>query len=100
MLEPSTLFPIWELLFLLLGYIILIGPVRLLIVKRLKLPTWSWRIVLSGAVIFSLLAYGLAYSHRGASINSISIIQLNQVAQFAHATTMFTASTPVQRISH
>src|SRR6266851_3044311 len=95
-LQPSTLFPIWELLFLLLGYIILIGPVRLLIVKRLKLPTWSWRIVLSGVVVFSLLTYGLANYQKGASINSISIIQLNQGGQFAHVTTFFSVSTPGQ----
>ena len=95
-LQPSTLFPIWELLFLLLGYIILIGPVRLLIVKRLKLPTWSWRIVLSGVVVFSLFTYGLANYQKGASINSISIIQLNQGGQFAHVTTFFSVSTPGQ----
>jgi len=95
-LQPSTLFPIWELLFLLLGYIILIGPVRLLIVKRLKLPTWSWRIVLSGVVVFSLITYGLANYQKGASINSISIIQLNQGGQFAHVTTFFSVSTPGQ----
>jgi hypothetical protein len=95
-MQPSTLFPIWELLFLLLGYIILIGPVRLLIVKRLKLPTWSWRIVLSGVVVFSLLTYGLANYQKGASINSISIIQLNQGGQFAHVTTFFSVFTPGQ----
>lgn len=95
-LQPSTLFPTWELIFLLLGYIILIGPVRLLIVKRLKLPTWSWRIVLSGIVVFSLLTYGLANFQKGASINSISIIQLNQGGQFAHVTTFFSVFTPGQ----
>ncbi len=95
-LQPSTLFPIWELTILLLGYIILIGPVRLLIVKRLKLSNWSWRIVLSGVVVFSLLTYGLANYQKGATINSISIIQLNQSGQFAHVTTFFSVFTPGQ----
>ena len=95
-LQPGTLLPIWELIFLLLGYLILIGPVRLLIVKRLKCPTWSWRIVLGNVVIFSLLTYGLAYFQKGASINSISIIQLNQGGQFAHVTTFFSVVIPGQ----
>ena len=95
-LQPSTLFPTWELVFLLLGYIILIGPLRLLIVKRLKLPRWSWRIILSSVVVFSLLTYGLADYQKGASINSISLIQLNQGGQFAHVTTFFSIATPGQ----
>ena len=95
-LQPRTLLPVWEFLFLLLGYIILIGPVCFLIVKRLKRPAWNWRIVLSNIVIFSFLAYGLAYFQKEASINSISIIQLNQGENFAHVTTFFSALIPDQ----
>jgi hypothetical protein len=95
-LHPSTLLPVWEFLFLLLGYIILIGPVCFLIVKRLKRPAWNWRIVLSNIVIFSFLTYGLAYYQKEASINSISIIQLNQGGNFAHVTTFFSALIPDQ----
>jgi hypothetical protein len=95
-LQPGSLLPVWEFLFLLLGYIILIGPVCLLIVKRLKHPAWTWRIVLSGIVVFSLLTFGLAYFQKGASINSISIIQLNQGGNFAHVTTFFSALIPDQ----
>jgi hypothetical protein len=95
-LQPGTLLPVWEFLFLLLGYIILIGPVCFLIVKRLKRPAWSWRIVLSNIVVFSFLTYGLAYIQKEASINSISIIQLNQGGNFAHVTTFFSALIPDQ----
>jgi hypothetical protein len=93
-LQPGAPFPVWELVFSLLGYMILIGPVRFFIVKRLKRPDWNWRIILSNVVVFSLLTYGLAYSQRGASINSISIIQLNQSGNFAHTTTFFSAFIP------
>jgi hypothetical protein len=135
-LQPGTTLPIWELAFLLLGYIIVIGPVRFLIVHsiyrprqrryasepgqfvndggayefdkstlyatqsdkskggRLKRRDWNWRIILSSIVVFSFLTYGLAYSQKGASINSISIIQLNQSGNVAHVTSFYSPFIP------
>ena len=93
-LQPGTIIPVWELVFLLLGYLILIGPVRLFIVKKLKRPTWSWRFILSGVVVFSLLTYGLAYTQKRTTVNSISIIQLNQGGQLAHMTTFYSVLIP------
>ena len=95
-LQPGTLLPVWALIFLLLGYIILIGPLRLALLKWLKRPAWSWRIVLAAAVVFSLLTYGLAFYQRGASINTISLVQLNQGGQSAHVTTFFSIFAPGQ----
>ncbi|MGH2493125.1 MAG: hypothetical protein ACRDIV_00300, partial [Ktedonobacteraceae bacterium] len=95
-LQPGTLLPVWALIFLLIGYIVLIGPVRLFILKKLKRPAWSWRIILAGAVVFSFLTYGLAFYQRGASINSISIVQFNQGGQSAHVTTFFSVFAPGQ----
>jgi hypothetical protein len=95
-LQPGTLLPVWALIFLLIGYIVLIGPVRLFILKRLKRPSWSWRIILSSAVVFSFLTYGLAFYQRSPSINSISLIQLNQGGQSAHVTTFFSVFAPGQ----
>ena len=95
-LQPGTLLPVWALIFLLLGYIVLIGPVRLFILKRLKRPAWSWRIVLAGAVAFSFLTYGLAFYQRSASINTISLVQFNQGGQSAHVTTFFSVFAPGQ----
>jgi hypothetical protein len=93
-LQPGAPFPIWILVILLISYIIIIGPIRFLIVKRLKHRDWNWRIILSSVVIFSLLTYGLAYSQRGASINSISIIQLNQGGNVAHMTSFYSLFIP------
>ncbi len=93
-LQPGAPFPVWVLVFLLLGYIIIIGPVRFLIVKRLKRRDWNWRIILSSVVVFSLLTYGLAYSQKGASINSVSIIQINQGGNVAHVTSFYSPFIP------
>jgi hypothetical protein len=69
----------WLLAILVLGYLVILGPVRFLIIRWRKRRDWNWRIVLSSIIIFSLLTYGLAIQQKGASIlsNSVSIIQLN-----------------------
>ncbi|HEY4034849.1 MAG TPA: hypothetical protein VGL94_12885 [Ktedonobacteraceae bacterium] len=80
MLVPNLLPPMWLILGLLLSYILILGPLRLLVVQWTKKRDWSWRIVLSTIVIFSLLSYGLALEEKGTSIISshISVIQLNR----------------------
>ncbi len=89
---PRTLFGPWILLILLLGYILILGPVRILLVRRLprlQRLRRGWLIVLSSIVIFSLLAYGLASIERGSALvdNSVSIVSLNADGSTAHITT-------------
>ncbi|GHO94980.1 hypothetical protein KSF_050280 [Reticulibacter mediterranei] len=70
----------WILVLLLLAYVAILGPVRLLIVQKLRRPFWNWRIMLSSMLVFSLLSYGVAFYQKGSSLtdNSISIVQINQ----------------------
>ncbi len=80
-LLPSTILsPWWTLAILFAGYLLVLGPVRLLLVGKLRRRDWSWRIVMSSIVIFTLLSYGLAFKEKGTSIlgNSITIAQLGQ----------------------
>ena len=89
-LLPSSIPPPWRTLgILLLCYLLVLGPVRFLLVKRLKGRYWSWRIILSSIVIFSLLSYGLAYIEKGSSIlsDSISIAQFSQNGASVHIST-------------
>ncbi len=89
-LLPSTIPPPWRTLgILLFCYILILGPGRFLLVKRLKGRYWSWRIILSSIVIFSLLSYGLAYIEKGSSIlsDSISIAQFSQNGASVHLST-------------
>src|SRR3989440_1072749 len=78
----------WVLLLFFLGYLIVLGPARWLTIRGLKRREWSWRIVLSAIVVFSLLNYGIALYQQGASIvsNSLSIIRLSRAGSFAHST--------------
>ncbi len=79
----------WILLFLFLCYLLILGPVRWLIIRRTKRRQWSWRIILGAIVVFTLLNYAVAFYQGRASIfnNSVSIIQLNNHSSLAHSTT-------------
>jgi hypothetical protein len=99
MIEPQSLLGPWIIIVLLLGYLVIIGPVRFLIVKHYKLPRWwTWRIVIGAIVIFSLLSYTLSSLQRQASFtdNSISLIQMSQNGSLAHATTYMGIFVPNQ----
>ncbi len=99
-LQPGAPFPAWILVMLLLSYIIVIGPIRFFFVltksrgDRRKRANWNWRIIASSIVVFSLLSYGLVYIQKRPTINSISIIQLNQDSATAHVTNFFSSFIP------
>lgn len=99
MLPPEATLGPWILAVLLLGYALLLGPLRLLLVRRLKHPqSWSWRIILCSVLVFSLLSFGMASYQKGASLtnNTISIIQMNQGSSSAHITTYLGTFVPNQ----
>ncbi|MBO0778857.1 MAG: hypothetical protein J2P37_08530 [Ktedonobacteraceae bacterium] len=77
---PNAFPATWLILVLLLSYILILGPARLLLVRLLKNRDWSWRVALATIVVFSLLSYGLALQQKGTSIisSTISVIQLSK----------------------
>ncbi len=89
LLPGAAAFPWWGLLILFACYLLVLGFLRLLLVRKLKRRDWSWRIVLGSIVIFSLLSYALAFQERGESIvsNSITIARLGQNGSPASLTT-------------
>src|SRR6266849_9452999 len=97
-LLPNTIPSPWTLAILLIGYILVLGPVRLLLLRRLKRRDWSWRIVLGSIVIFSALTYSLAIEEKGTSIvsNSVSVVRLSQDRSASHITTYLGVFAPSQ----
>ena len=79
----------WALLFLFLCYLLILGPVRWLIIRRTKRKQWNWRIILAAIVVFTLLNYAVAFYGGRTSIfsNSVTIIQLNEDSPVAHSIT-------------
>jgi uncharacterized membrane protein YhaH (DUF805 family) len=100
-LFPTSFLATWVILVILVGYLLVLGPLRLIIVRRLKNRDWSWRIVLSTIMVFSLLSYGLALQQKGTSVlsSSISVLRLDQsTGNFttAHTTTYVGVFVPNQ----
>ncbi|GAC1362678.1 MAG: hypothetical protein NVSMB44_18490 [Ktedonobacteraceae bacterium] len=98
---PNAYPPNWLILTLLVSYILLLGPIRFILVGRLKKRDWSWRIVLTTIVVFTLLSYGLALQQKGTSVvsSSISVIQLNKydsTGSAEHITTYIGVFVPSQ----
>jgi hypothetical protein len=96
--QPNTLPSPWLLLVLLLCYLIIIGPVRILLVRQPKRRNWNWHIMLSSIIVFSLLTYGLAIHQNGTSIvsNSVSVLRFNEGGSSAHITTYIGIFAPNQ----
>jgi hypothetical protein len=90
MLTPEMLPGPIILVAFLCGYALILGPVRLLILRRLKHPQkWRLSLFLGIVFLFSFFAYNLTFYQRNASIvdNSVSIIQMTQDGSSAHITT-------------
>jgi hypothetical protein len=91
-LLPYTSPTAWVLVLVFVGYLLILGPLRWLVIRSFKRRAWSWRISLSAIVIFSLFNYGLALYQQGTSMfsNSLSIISLGAgeapYGSFAHST--------------
>jgi hypothetical protein len=72
------------------GYALILGPIRLLILRRLKRPQkWRLSLFLGIVLIFSFIAYNLTFYQRNSSIvdDSVSLIQMTQDGSAAHITT-------------
>ena len=77
---PNAYPSLWLILALLASYILILGPIRMLIVRRTRRRQYSWRIVLATILVFTLLSYGLALKQKGDSVinSSITVLQLNR----------------------
>ncbi len=99
MLLPGTLLEPGLVLALLLAYVLMLGPIRLLIVRGLKLPRqWAWHITLITILIFSLISCSIAIYQRNALLtdNTISLIQLTEEGSAAHILTYHGLVAPEQ----
>ena len=90
MVLPGKLLEPGLVLLLLLGYVLMLGPIRILIIRRWKLPRlWTWRILAFTMLGFSLLSYGIAAYQKSELLtdNTVSLVQLTQSGSAAHIMT-------------
>jgi hypothetical protein len=84
---------------LLIGYILLVGPVNYFLLRWRDRLTWAWVTIPLLTVIFSGLAYGFGFSLRGNDIiiNQISIIEMGQAGQAKRVATYAGIFSPHRR---
>lgn len=76
-LPSLALPPIGGLIVLLIGYIILIGPVNYFVLRRLDRREWAWFTMPALIVVFAVGSYGFGAALRGSDIlvNEVSIVR-------------------------
>ncbi len=69
--------PLGGLLLLLLGYIVLIGPINYLVLRRLDRREWAWVTMPVLIAIFAVGAYGFGSALRGSDVivNEVAIVR-------------------------
>lgn len=69
--------PVGGLLLLLAGYIVLIGPVNYLVLRRLDRREWAWITMPALVLVFSVAAYGVGLALHGTDliVNQVAIVR-------------------------
>ena len=66
--------PMWLLGLLLLGYVIVIGPVDYVVLGWLKLRKWTWIVFPLMTVAFTVLIIGVSHEYMGTTGNARSVV--------------------------
>ncbi len=84
---------------LLIGYIVLVGPVNYFFLRWRDRLAWAWVTIPALTLTFSGLAYGLGFSQRGSDIivNQISVIELGPAGEAVQGRTYVGVFSPSRR---
>jgi hypothetical protein len=92
--------PMGVLVGLLIAYIVLVGPVTYLVLRRLDRQALGWVVVPAITLVFAALTYGLGYAQRGSDIvlNRVTLIEpVDGAAGEARARTFVGLFSPERR---
>ena len=80
-------------------YIMLIGPVNYLVLKRLNRREWAWFSILALIVVFSALAYAFGFNLRGTvpTVSRLNIVQVWPGTAEAQVETLIGVQSPRRR---
>jgi hypothetical protein len=76
---PALEFPSPFLLLGLLGtYIVLVGPVTYLVLRRLDRQAWGWFVIPTLTMVFATAAFGISYAQRGGDVllNELALVEV------------------------
>lgn len=74
-----------ELLFWIIGYLLLVGAVNFIVLRRIGRPEWAWISIPALAVLFSVLLYEVsARNHpRNFGVDEMTVYRLDNLSPFA-----------------
>lgn len=80
-------------------YIVLVGPVNYLILKRLNRREWAWFSIPILILIFSVLAYTVGFNLRGnvATVNRLTVVRSWSGSEQAQVTSLIGVQSPRRR---
>jgi hypothetical protein len=93
----STVLPtFFQLCGFLVLYVVLIGPINYLVLKRLNRREWAWVTIPGLIVLFSVLAYAVGFNLRGnvATVNRLTVVQVWPDSQRAQVTSLIGIQSP------
>ncbi len=97
MTMTSTVLPtFFQLCGFLLLYIVLIGPVNYLALRRLHRSEWAWLTIPVLILLFSVLAYKVGFNLRGnvPTVNRMSVVHVTADSANAQVTTLIGVQSP------
>lgn len=72
-----------NLIIILLGYLLVVGPINYIILKKFDKREWAWFTIPALVILFSIGIYAMGYWQKGSEIivNTVSTIRLNDNAK-------------------
>jgi len=92
----------FELLSWIIGYLVLVGIVNFVVLRRLGRPDWAWVTIPALAVLFSVLLYAVGTRNHPSNfgIDEMTVYQLDSLSPLALRTSHVRVSAPTRSVVH
>jgi len=92
----------FELLSWIVGYLVLVGVVNFVVLRRMGKPDWAWVTIPALAVLFSLLLYAVGARNHPSNfgIDEMTVYRLDSLSPLALSTSHVRVSAPVRSEVH
>jgi hypothetical protein len=91
-----------ELLLWIAGYLVLVGVVNFVILRRIGRPEWGWITIPAIAVLFSVLLYAVSARNHPSNfgIDEMTVYRMDNLSPLATAESRVRISAPVRSVVH
>jgi hypothetical protein len=91
-----------ELLSWIVGYLVLVGVVNFIVLRRIGRPEWAWVTMPALAVLFSLLLYAVSARNHPSNfgLDEMTVYRLDSLSPLGLSTSLVRISAPVRSVVH